>query len=173
MKITRPSPRDEDVISLALDKLTPRVISWLNEPNPDIPGIRADLAANINARNGYEFARDLERRHWSGIDCRLVEILDGADWDVSDAVNQLTEKWIEGYRVFPANSIGANVKWREHSGEITAIDLKRGKYTMFCPGSAHVREGMGTHGFIVPWEEIDGRIYCHGLTVTGPLFGAA
>jgi hypothetical protein len=53
----------------------------------------------------------------------------------------------------------ANVDWKKGpertAGEITEIDTGRGHYTVCCPSLGHVKEGLGTHGFIFPFEKVE------------------
>ena len=169
--MTRPTEYDEDVETMAVDSLLPEVLRWLNEKQDGDGSVREQLTEYIHESDGYDFTRALDRYYGWDPNAELVEILDGASWALRSAVNVQTEKWIAAYGVTPALKIGDLVTYKGKPCEIIRIDDKHGTYTLFSSTEGHVREGVGTHGHIVNWELIDGRINMRGLTVTGPLFG--
>lgn len=164
----RPKLYDDEVISLAVTKLLPEVMRWMNNESPE-DEVRADLESEMDfVSDGYEFARNLERnKHWV-CDSALVEVLDGLY--NYDALDELERRWIATYRVFPCFQVGAHITYKNHPAEIVRIDGVRGKYSIFCEALGHVRKGTGTHAAVVDWEKIDGKVNALGLTIVGPLF---
>ena len=168
----RPKDSDSDVIAAAVDKLLPEVIEWLG-PKGETKGVREDLLKNIRySDDGYDFCKRLESDHWT-CDSGLVEILDNADGYIDGACRAMVAKWIDAYGITPGNALGATVQYNGKSCEITRIYAKEGHYTLFSEADGHVRSGNGTHGWIVDWEVVDGKVNGTGLTVTGPLFAIA
>jgi hypothetical protein len=47
---------------------------------------------------------------------------------------------------------GDGTRWE---GEIVKIDDELATYLVFCPAAGHVREGLGTHGVIFPFEDVE------------------
>jgi len=170
--MNRPTASDPDVIEAAVQRILPAVVQWCRDGNDNSAEseIAADLKAEIPwADDGYEFCKRLERDHMWECDRELVGILDEAN--LSGALREMEKKWVAAYRVFPGKNVGDAVRWESHPAEITEVHPD-GKYTVCIPALGHVRSGIGTHGRIVEWERIDGKINMLGLTVTGPLFQA-
>lgn len=171
MNSARPTDCDPEVIELALSKILPEVVRWCRSggDNSQESEIADDLRDELGQHSdGYEFCRELERKHWT-CDRELVDILDNAD--LSGALSEMERKWVTAYQVYPSQVIGNQIIWEGSPAEITANHAD-GKYTICVPALGHVKSGLGTHGIIIPWERVDGKINMLGLTVTGPLFGA-
>lgn len=170
MNSARPTERDPEVIELAVQKILPEVVRWCRNGGDNFAedDIAKDLRAEIGGHwDGYEFCKELERSHHWDCDRDLVDILDNAD--LGGALREMEKKWVVAYQVYPGKKIGDAVKWEGHHAEITEVHPD-GKYTVCIPALGHVKSGMGTHGRIVAWERIDGKINMRGLTVNGPLF---
>jgi hypothetical protein len=170
--MNRPRESDPDVIELAVQKILPEVVAWCREGNDESEDseIAADLRAEIYlADDGYDFCKKLERLHSWSCDSALVDILHNAD--LSGARREMERKWVAAYRVFPGQLIGNEITYKGHPATITALH-DTGHYTVNVPALGHVKEGLGTHGGIVAWEVIDGKVNMLGLTVTGPLLEA-
>lgn len=168
----RPTELDPEVIEMALSKILPAVVEWdrTGGGNSTEEEIANDLREEIGIhRDGYEFCRELEKhKHWD-CDRELVDILDSAD--MSGALREMEKRWVAAYQVFPGQLIGNQITWEGNTAEITALHAD-GKYTVFVPALGHVKSGLGTHGIIIPWERVDGKVNMLGLTITGPLLEA-
>lgn len=171
----RPKQNDPEVIEYAVSAILPEVMRWLadggnSSKELEVRGDLAEVFGDAFAPDGYTLCRQLENCGWF-CNRELVDILDCAElWS---AHREIERRWVSAYRVFPALAVGAQITFKGHSAEISEIDLKEGKYTVFCSALGHIRNGPGTYGAIVAWEKIDGKINALGLTITGPLFDAA
>lgn len=158
----RPKESDPDVIQAAARALAERLRSEFSAEDFPSPDTETELAGVIGRQHdGYDIAKHLERSHGWNIDAATVEILDEADYAISSAQRQMEARWVELAKPTPSLAIGARVRhrirWEDHDVEVTAIDAKQGKYTVLVEALGHVREGVGTHGFIVNWEEVEGK----------------
>ncbi len=156
----RPKYGDDAIIEAAIDKLLPQVLEWLKDGNgeEDPTAVREDLLDAADSSNGYEFAKHLDQLHGWDVDARLVEILDDFGlWHQSDALKEAERRWVEETGQKPAKQCGDictfDYRGSIYTGEITAIH-QHGYYTVFCPILGHVREGVGKHGTILPWEKV-------------------
>jgi hypothetical protein len=161
MAMKRPQKHDENVRHLAATMLVER----LKSSHPDIfddctdEDVHRDLLEALTD-DGYQMARNLERQHWE-VDASLVDELNGGCLDA--AYDSLVEKWIGWHAIKPKLTIGATVRvhpgiWAKTGpadGEIASIDMKRGTYTVCVPAWGHVKAGLGTHGRIFSWEEVE------------------
>lgn len=156
----RPKRHDAAIRRQAAEALVPEIEEWLGESisGPECEELVRTLSSCCGD-DAYDIARELERGGYTP-DSSLVEVLDGFDtYRIhADAVRL----WIAETGATPKLSIGATVaipvKMAEHNGvvgEIIAINERHGEYTVFCAALGHVREGLGTHGLIFPWEEIE------------------
>ena len=58
--LRRPARYDEDVVSVAVNKILPAVMQWLDDNGSKESEVRADLIS-AHADDGYEFTRNLKR----------------------------------------------------------------------------------------------------------------
>jgi hypothetical protein len=139
-----------------LDRIRAEVPDYLaDEGNPSFPSndeVAEQLGAEMaNYEDGYDLAQALERHGWEP-SARLVEVLDGGTMD--EAIDLLTAQWIEAEQVKPKLALGTVLMLgRDAAGdqEITAIDEKRGTYTVTGPGQAR---GSGR---IHRWEDLENK----------------
>lgn len=172
MNERRPMVTDPDVIQAAIQKVLPEVVQWcrLGEDLSPESEIADDLRKVVDlSDDGYGLCRNLEKYHHWTCDSELVAILDNLC--VSSARGSMEIEWVKAYRVYPGHLPGAKVEWRGHPAEILGSNSD-GKYTVNVPALGHVKQGLGTHGEVVAWEIIDGKVNMLGLTITGPLLEA-
>jgi len=109
--------------------------------------------------DGYELARDLEKDMGFDSDRNLVDDMDCISDECRNCLNENIEKWAQECNITPKYSIGDEVKLKmdnvEYIGEIAEINLKRAFYVIFVEELGHVREGVGTHGVIKNFEEVE------------------
>lgn len=156
----RPDGHHEIVKRIVVERIMPEILAWLDEESePDREALAGDLMKVVSGwDDGFEIAKKLERRfHWDG-NSSLVDILDGLDFYGAHGAALI--RWIEENGIVPRLEVGAQVKVHRtdaaiHDGEIRAIDAKRGTYTVMIPALGHVREGLGTHGSILDWDEVE------------------
>lgn len=165
----RPTRHHKQVQKLAAERLLPNVLRWLRSAcEQDITDkskadVLRDLIENFDDE-GYRFAHNLDRAGWSP-DADLVEILSGAStWHCE---KKCVQEWMKANGIAPKLAVGDKVvipaKWakdRGHEtagnciGEITKVD-DDGRYIVLIEALGHVREGLGTHGYVEPWEKVE------------------
>ena len=119
-----------------------------------------DAINSAGCANGYEIAKELDRQGVCCPDSQVVEMLDSADVIETLLLDDVVKKWVAWENITPKLHIGstAKVEYRGKGkvvGEITRIDHERATYTVFIESLGHVREGVGTHGICLPYEECE------------------
>jgi hypothetical protein len=105
--------------------------------------------------DGYVRAKDWESHGWK-ITFPIVEFLN--DLDAKREHKEAVSAWAFRERVKCPYAIGAMVNFPIlrgfQVGEIVAIDETYATVTVFCAARGDVREGLGTYGTIVAFEEL-------------------
>lgn len=164
MEKPRPSYNDNRVVEGAAKKLLPSVIKWLKNngdqnPEDEESGILADLESAIRYEtDAYRMAYNLHKGYWEP-DYELVEILSGASFLMDDSYRDLVEEWVTANDIKPQYSIEAqvtlDVNGKSVTGEIVQILAATAQYVIHCPELGHVKKGVGTHGLVINYEDVD------------------
>jgi hypothetical protein len=140
----RPHSRDVEVNGV-VERLLPEVLDWLTG-SQDADQIARDLRQALDSAfswDGYEVAKQLDRRHYWSCDFQLCKILDNARWYRNDAHDALVAAWVERNAIMPAFAVGDSVVITQgrvtYAGEITSIDAKHAKYTVFISAFEDVK----------------------------------
>lgn len=162
MTVKRPNYNSKEVGKLAAEMLLPEVIQWLKDDGDDRAEEERDqILDNLidsmeYESDGFRIAEQLKSNHYWEPDARLVDILDGNH--KYDAHKDLVRKWVKENDIKPGlnleSKVTVNVKGKTVNGVIVRIDYDTAQYTVFCESLGHVREGVGTHGVIFPYEEV-------------------
>lgn len=162
----RPTSHDDSVLEQAASVLVEQYNGWLEEggDEPDdereiIEILKKVLADSYNF-DGYKICRDLERHYHIDPDSQLVEIMDDVGFLISSAEQTAVQNWVKRFGIQPRFKVGDKVSVGhpikgKHLGEITKVDEKEAKYTIYVEAIGHVREGSGTHGWIKNFEEVE------------------
>lgn len=157
----RPSRSSKEIDRIVADGLLPKAIEWLRqggEEDSDEEDVRNDLLFALDFYDdGYQIARQLDNKGWA-VDSELVDILDNATHYRYQAHSDAVAKWVEDNQIRPTLGLEDEVWFKLHgekqTGVIIAIDAKHANYTVCCPSKGHKRKGNGTHGFILPYEDV-------------------
>ena len=165
----RPDHHIEDVKRAVVLKVLPAILSWLGEtldPKDEDDQSRLDeiqddlLDVVCYSQDGYAMTKELEDdKGWADADSELVDILDNLEF--YSIGNAAIIQWIADNEVKPKLAAGAIVRVKqnrhrkeEFTGEIIQVE-DSGNYVVLIPSQGHVREGVGTHGWCIPWEEVE------------------
>lgn len=165
----RPSHYDERIDLEVAGALLPKVLRWLKARGEDEPTEedRQDILEQLaNAcrfhDDGYEVAKQLDDRHMWESDSELVDLLDEVAFARIRAHEKAVEAWVQQHGVAPKYSVGQRVAFKRQrwdkekvTGEVTAVREKTAQYLVFCESLGHVREGCGTHGTYVAFEDAE------------------
>lgn len=149
----RPKLNDDAVIALVAEELAIKIADWMSNYD-DIEEIENDLKRALKYHSdGYELARELDDYN---PDAELVDILDNAlDMKLS-AHDQVCRRWVSDNGLVGPN-IGASVSFtfdgKRIEGEVVN-NYDYGQSSVFCESLGHVREGLGTHGVVINWEDL-------------------
>lgn len=153
--MSRPKITDPAVEALAVAQLN----AAFRKDYPEMEDAEDDFRGLLQFHrhgDGYELAKALDAQGWD-VDFDLCEWLEHKfSVIVDNALREHVKAWAKS-QSFPY-AIGDAVQFtragKPGHGEIVEVHLTDAKATIYCPHLGHVREGVGTHGFIVPWENI-------------------
>jgi hypothetical protein len=152
-KVTAPA-----VTRVAAEALLPALAEWNGGELSDEERASAlRLLPGMVYLDTYEMAREFERDGWNA-DSGLVDALDGWDFLLRRAHLAAVREWISANDVRPRLAVGAVVNVPRDpgvTGEIARVDEHEGAYLVRIDAHGHVREGLGTHGRIFAWEEVE------------------
>ena len=153
----RPDRNDPAVLADAAALLAPEVSRWLNDSSVGMDVIEKDLVDAMRWRDdGYDVGRAMDSNGYS-VDAALVEILDDAGICKMKACSKAEEAWVDATGAQP---IPIDTKVRCRSGRpskdvgIVTANHKDGKSTVMFESMGHVRTGIGSHGYIIDWEDL-------------------
>lgn len=164
--VPRPKRNDPDVILAAARGLAPALLNWSNQggssfvaQGEELERTVTELADILKYRyndDGYSLAKNLEHNGWDA-DSELVEIMDEAAYTVRQAWDKACQKWVADNKL-KGPAIGAEVTWLRHPdygvGKVRS-DHADGRSTVAFASQGHVTEGVGCHGNIIEWEELE------------------
>ena len=107
--------------------------------------------------DGYELARALDNLGYSP-DAELVEILDEIGFLRLNICSLLEEQWVK-VSGLTGPAVGSKVQFKnvddrkDYEGEVTE-NKAAGKSIVFCQSLGRAREGRGTHGLYINWENL-------------------
>lgn len=155
---SRPKVTDRAITSVAAAAMLPALAEWNGEPLTD-----EEVASVLRLLPGmaysdtYEMAREFERDGWDA-NSELVNTLEGWDYVLRNAHHTAVREWMTTNDVRPRFAAGAAVnvpREQNMTGEVASVDEQRGTYTVRIDALGHVREGVGTHGRVFVWEEVE------------------
>jgi hypothetical protein len=107
--------------------------------------------------DGYELAQALDNLGYSP-DAELVEILDEIGFVRLNICSRLEEQRVK-VSGLTGPAVGSKVQFKnvddrkDYEGEVTE-NKAASKSIVFCPSLGHAREGMGTRGLYINWENL-------------------
>lgn len=167
----RPTQRDESV----LEDFYQNMAEALAKDSDMAAGMSLELTieglryAGRPAFDGFEYAKQLERRGWYGISAQDVETLDCADSFMREAVEKAEAAWVERNQIKPPFESGAIVrakiarllpgtKWvKECVTEGRVYLEERHRETGHC--LFRDQQWVETHGeqggYVLRWEDVE------------------
>lgn len=159
--VKRPTLFDESVIQAVAVAMAPKIIQWDPDGSYDQTELVADLVKAFGDAydwDAYKIARALDDAGWE-VDASLVDLLDAAASHAYQARDIAIREWIKANGVRPAFKVGDMVQTKRRTngfeGEITRIDEDMGRYLVFSEARGHVRQGQGTHGTYMDFEDAE------------------
>jgi len=170
----RPTDYDEAVTRAAVERMASR----LEEEYPeDFPAagreqVIADLLKAVPhafGSDGYQIARALDTYCFWDIDAGMVEVLSEFAHDRWHCRDEAVQAWVIEHNVTPKLGVGSKLMLpaRRLVGpkggdtlvecEIVQIDPTLATYLLFSEAAGHVREGVGTHGVSIAFEDVEGQ----------------
>ncbi|MGZ8220084.1 MAG: hypothetical protein ACXWT0_00400 [Methylobacter sp.] len=155
--VPRPKRNDPEVLSLFYKKFA--VVMKKDCPNlcteMSLQGIEAALKeCGRPDSNGYEYAKQLERYAWDGIQADDVEVLDGASSVLRDAHNTIVAQWVKDNNIQPNFNDGDLCSYEGETGTVhwCARLMRTGEYLF--RSVKWINEHGDQGGMHVDWEEV-------------------
>lgn len=161
MQKKRPGRFDERVIRTAVEAIRESVVRFLDGEHPDeIDSALDDIVSAADfTEDTYQITRNLEDAGWYGGDA-LYELVDELPMHRLQAHRDAVRAWVKRTGQVPSHAVGDTVTFhsafdrRDFTGEVVKVNPEEMTYTVFVEELGHVREGVGTHGRIVPAEDV-------------------
>jgi hypothetical protein len=170
----RPDYKHPKVIEIAAAKIAPRVIAWAESDGELTQGDKERIVedvARLLDRHGYDLdgfklARAMESMGLvSEANAGLVDALEHAHWDVSDAIDDVTAEWVAENNITPLFKEGDRVVYvrqglispnemREVEGVVTHVHAAHAKYTVNVPALGHRPMSMFGKGIVGPYGQV-------------------
>ncbi len=158
---SRPGRNDPKVVAMHMARILGRVREYLigkGDASPDMDEVMQQVESAMQyEEDGYRIAKYLDDLGWDA-DADLVELMDQLGCARHDAHQQATRAWVADEQIRPLFAMGQQVEFTQRqqrlSGEITKIDHQHAKYLVFVASLGHVRNGIGTLGTFVPFEDV-------------------
>lgn len=88
----------------------------------------------------------------------LVDLIDSVIGETYAIENARQKEWVHENAIEPLLAEGAQVKLpqsgKTYDGVVVKVNEMTGHYTVRVPSLGHVEKGVGTHGFVVPFETL-------------------
>jgi len=134
------------------------VFRGLRDNTCTVTDVEGDLCKVLGrSSDGYELAKALDNLGYSP-DAELVEILDETGFLRLNICSRLEEQWVK-VSGLTGPAVGSKVRFKnvddrkDYEGEVTE-NKAAGTSLVFCQALGHAREGMGTRGLHINWENL-------------------
>lgn len=155
----RPTLRSPDILRATAIELIKDLRD--KEFDPDDEGCISSVIEAMRSSgdlDGYRICKELDSRFGWVPDAHMVDVMDAAFGVSHREHTKLVKEWVEQNAIRPRNGIGDKVEvdYRGHkvAGEITAVDAATATYTVMIPSLGHVKDGFGTRGKVVNFEQL-------------------
>ena len=160
----RPTRRTPAVARAAALRLMPAVLKWsVSSGGVDDDEEREEITKQLTKLldwrtndDGYQLAKELDHDGWSA-DSELVEILDDASMICRSELEKLEKAWIEEQAI---SEPPVDIKVRDVNNTSRGVGVivrhyPGGKSSVAYEHLGHVKSGVGTHGYILNWEDLE------------------
>lgn len=155
----RPSLTDDRVLHPAATALLEDLKRECHDADfDDESAAIADIENAIRYEDdGFRICRALESASWD-CDAAMVAVMEKAAHYKYREHREAVAEWVKVFGVQPSMREGERVTFRhrggkQHTGSVRSINAEQAQYTIFCEELGHVREGLGTHGTILNYED--------------------
>ena len=148
----------------AYKEMAEEVMDWITDVDVKIDDVINDLKQTFDVNeilngDGYFLARELEAKCNYESDMELANILGVFSFIIRNHCSEAEKKWVIDCEITPKYSVGDKVhvsrKNKIYEGEIVEIKNDMAQYTIFVEELGHVRSGVGTHGIIERFENVE------------------
>ena len=152
----RPSRSDDAVLQAALLPFA-KEFSVDPEGDPRAWGKLKEIMKQVTFQSNFETGKELELAGWF-VDDNLLDLIENVEGKIYRAFREAQKAWVEANAIAPKLKVGAPVQVKRrlqvYEGIIASIQEQEATYTVRIPSEGHVEAGMGTHGWVIPFEEL-------------------
>ena len=152
----RPSRTDDAILQSALLPFTEQ-FGVGPETDPRAWEQLKKIMGQVTFQSNFETGKELESAGWT-VDDDLLDVIESVECKIYRVHAEAQRAWVETNAILPQLKVGdpARVKRRfqSYDGIIAAIRESEGTYTVRIPSEGHVETGVGTHGWVIPFEEL-------------------
>lgn len=154
----RPTYNSPEILTAVVEKLMPQVMQWGKFGEDEAPEITEQVAKALkHDTDGYHRVKYLEDRFSWDVDSELVEVMECDDFH--GVTREAVKAWINDNDIVPAFEVGrqVTVKLRGEGdlvGKISSL-TEDGMYCVMIPSKGHVESGLGCHGLLFNWEDVE------------------
>ena len=153
----RPTAYDDEVIAEVVRRFGSKLKQWLKLPVTE--GSQEDLTNAlkfVGRGETYRLARYLEDEAFWTVNDELLSALEAIESIWLGVEQSAVKKWVLDNRIEPEFKVGERVsishKGERIIGEVCRIDHDLATYSVYVESLGHVRKGIGTLGFLIPYE---------------------
>lgn len=157
----RPKRFSEGVLEDTVSRIMPSIMKWYGDADADEEDeIRSDVKSVLEFEDdSYELTKELEDSlHWS-VDRKLIDVLDEVGQYRDAAHKDAVYAWVVQNCVTPKIALEQEVQFRFRgksvTGIVTQIYENEAAYCVLSKELGHVRTGIGVHGLILPYEDVE------------------
>lgn len=114
---------------------------------------------------GYDLAVVLDERYIWCCDEDLLNALEIVPSLFESCTSKAVAAWVCSNDIRPKQKVGDKVvvkecavvfgrELREYEGEVSSINSQQATYLIYVPALGHVKEVLGTHGLVMPFEQV-------------------
>lgn len=147
---TRPKRYDRAIISKAAASVAKQCVEWAGEGDPE-DWIENLVDGSHHWGDGYDLAKYLDDQCFvMGVNAELVEILDNAGLDLSEAHREAVKAWVASIGFTPFFSVGDFVTCRHGTGPVREIFHETAEYVV----STTNRDWGNGGGYVIAAEDV-------------------
>lgn len=147
----RPKYYDKEVVNNAALEVFPRIANIIDDDSEES---LKQLCQAIRSEpyDSYKMAKYLDDKFCWEICFSLVEELESINLSAHHVIAQ--KNWVEKNNITPPFDVGEMVKTKKGIGEVIE-NTEHGTSLVFIESIGHIKEGIGTHGILFNWEDLE------------------
>ena len=163
--MNRPKRNNEEIMSETAKVIAKKVLSWTRQDYFTEEDVIDALCKVLPfSDDGYELAKEMEDEGFDA-DSELVSIMEGASWELDRQHRKAVKQWVKDNDIRPklkeGDEIHIQVRQRDrtkYDAIIAEVREETAEYMVAVPDLGHIKEGLGTHGYILRYEWVEEQL---------------